>query len=77
MQNLSRRMNADVPAFPPSLKVRARSRYTQGELDMDLVETSSKLALHFFKIRGRKGGSVMEVRDFIKAKGKLHFRHRR
>lgn len=47
----------------------ARRRYTQGELDMDLVETSSKLALHFFKSRGRKGGSISEVRDFIKAKG--------
>jgi len=53
----------------PSAELTGGNWYTAGELDMDLVETSSKLALHFFKSRARRGGSVQEVRDFIKGKG--------
>ncbi|EKX45520.1 DNA-directed RNA polymerase III subunit RPC34 [Guillardia theta CCMP2712] len=52
----------------PSAELTGGNWYTSGELDTEMVESSAQIALCFFNMRQRKGGSVAEVRDFLKAK---------
>jgi len=56
----------------PAVELTGGSWYTGGELDVDLVEACTKLALHFFGLRKGKGARVSEVGDFIKSKGVLN-----
>jgi DNA-directed RNA polymerase III subunit RPC6 len=62
----------------PSKELTGGNWYTNGDLDLDLVEVCTKLALKFFEQREKAarekgttdhGGSVQEVGDFIKGKG--------